>query len=60
MNNPEEKQKINTEVVGTPDYLAPEVLLGLGHCKFLFDKLSLFLTVYSIYSGLVGIGNNVI
>ena len=31
--NKDELAQQDGQVVGTPDYLAPEVLLGLGHCK---------------------------
>eukprot|EP00012_Vannella_robusta_P011131 CAMPEP_0206197284 /NCGR_PEP_ID=MMETSP0166-20121206/8954_1 /ASSEMBLY_ACC=CAM_ASM_000260 /TAXON_ID=95228 /ORGANISM="Vannella robusta, Strain DIVA3 518/3/11/1/6" /LENGTH=205 /DNA_ID=CAMNT_0053614925 /DNA_START=380 /DNA_END=994 /DNA_ORIENTATION=- len=50
MNNPE-KQKINTEVVGTPDYLAPEVLLGLGH-SYTVDWWALGIMLYEFLTGI--------
>eukprot|EP00339_Tiarina_fusa_P016014 CAMPEP_0117007500 /NCGR_PEP_ID=MMETSP0472-20121206/7360_1 /TAXON_ID=693140 ORGANISM="Tiarina fusus, Strain LIS" /NCGR_SAMPLE_ID=MMETSP0472 /ASSEMBLY_ACC=CAM_ASM_000603 /LENGTH=220 /DNA_ID=CAMNT_0004709291 /DNA_START=1619 /DNA_END=2278 /DNA_ORIENTATION=+ len=47
----QEEKEVNTEVVGTPDYLAPEVLLGLGH-SYPVDWWALGILLYEFLVGI--------
>ena len=52
----EENEKTKT-IIGTPNYIPPEILLGKGY-SFGCDYWSIGVTIYYIYYGILPFGNN--
>lgn len=54
MSQEQRERRKKRSAVGTPDYLAPEILLGTGHGMysiFKFDVHNFSLTKYSSFNG---------